>query len=153
MESAFVPPKSGSQAASGAPRLPDDDPRSPSRPEHRIEGIRDSSVRSRGPRLDGGEASAGGRGEGGPRRRFRDPASNRLVAGARDRGRFDSPIHGDRSVSRWGDGRRRSVPELGRGGGEHTLADELIEIRLPVDAGPPLVLPNYGEGHLLYRCG
>src|SRR5256885_16090329 len=99
METAFVPPKSGSQTASGAPRLPDDDPRSPSRPEHRIEGIRDSSVRSRGPRLDGAEAPPGGRGEGGPRRRFRDPASDRLVAGAPDRGRFGSPSHRARSGS------------------------------------------------------
>src|SRR2546428_8456591 len=95
MESAFVPPKSGSQAASGATGLPHDDSRSPSRPEHRIEGIRDSSVRPRGPRLDGAEAPPGGRGEGGPRRRLRDPASNRLVAGARDPARPLAPHYSD----------------------------------------------------------
>src|SRR3989449_10666532 len=127
MESAFVPPKSGSQAASGTPRLPDDDPRSPSRPEHRIEGIRDSSVRSRGPRLNGAEAPPGGRGEGGPWRRFRDPASDRLVAGARDRGRFGFPIYGDRSVFPGGWGRLMNMAEICSWRGGTYIARELLD--------------------------
>src|SRR5256712_13439420 len=84
-----------------------DDPEAPRLSERRIEGVRDSSVRPRGPRVDRAQAAPGSYREGGPRGCLCDPSSDRFVAGAPAFGPPDAPLYPPPPVPRRGAPRRR----------------------------------------------
>src|SRR5206468_9531967 len=121
-----------------------DVPRTPTVPEHRVEGVGDSAVRPRGPRVHRGPAAPRRNRQGGPWGRGGRQAARRLLEGTRDRHRIHRSVHGPRSVPRRGDSGRGGVPEP-RGGGRAAPCElELPELREPRATRPSVVPPGGG---------